>query len=450
MKTLLLPAAVAFGLLATRADSRAQGTAFTYQGRLLDAANPATGSYDLRFTVFDSASGPTNVVAGPLTNAATGVTNGLFTVSLDFGTGVFPGANRWLEIAARSNGAGSFLVLAPRQKLTATPYAITAGGVVNSGSGLTNLNASALSSGVVADVRLGTNVARLNANQVFTGTNLFTNSVGIGSLPPLYPLDVVATGFGLVHESGSVTMGTFVDSTGGWLGTLSSDPLSFFVSNQTNSSLTIDPTGLVGIGTSIPITPLNVVAPFYGIEQDAFGVSLSTYVDATAGWLGTVSVHPLFFYVANNAVPSMVVNTNGRVGIGTSTPAQALSVVGNISATGTINGSSDRNAKEHFTPIDPQSVLESVAALPISRWNYRAEADVTHLGPMAQDFYEAFRVGEDDRHISMVDADGVALAAIQGLNQKLEDQLKAKDQRIEDLEERLARLEKLVSKTSEK
>ena len=85
-----------------------QGTAFSYQGRLNDGGSPATGIYDLRFTVCDAlASG--NVVAGPLTNSATGVTNGLFMVMLDFG-GVFNGSNYWLEIAARTNGGGAFTI----------------------------------------------------------------------------------------------------------------------------------------------------------------------------------------------------------------------------------------------------------------------------------------------------------------------------------------------------
>src|ERR1035438_2472698 len=103
----------------------AQGTAFTYQGRLNDGGSPATGIYDLRFTVCDAlASG--NVVAGPLTNSATGITNGLFAVTLDFGGGVFTGSNRWVEIAARTNGASTFTTLAPRQPIQPAPYAIMA------------------------------------------------------------------------------------------------------------------------------------------------------------------------------------------------------------------------------------------------------------------------------------------------------------------------------------
>ena len=110
-------------------SSFAQGTAFTYQGRLNSGSNTATGSYDLTFTLFTKVTSGL-VVGGPITNAATGVSNGLFTVTLDFGN-VFPGPARWLEIAVQTNGGGSFTTLAPRQPLTPTPYAIFAGGASN-------------------------------------------------------------------------------------------------------------------------------------------------------------------------------------------------------------------------------------------------------------------------------------------------------------------------------
>lgn len=96
----------------------AQGTAFTYQGRLNEGTNPATGRFDLTFKVYDALSSGT-LVAGPLTNAATGVTNGLFTVALDFGATPFTGAARWLEIGVRTNGGASFSTLSPLQPLTA-------------------------------------------------------------------------------------------------------------------------------------------------------------------------------------------------------------------------------------------------------------------------------------------------------------------------------------------
>ncbi|HTY86700.1 MAG TPA: hypothetical protein VMB80_04485, partial [Candidatus Acidoferrum sp.] len=129
MKSRLLLTLIA--LLTLAATARGQGTAFTYQGRLNDGASPASGIYDLRFAIYDSA-GAGALVAGPLTNSATGVSNGLFTVTLDFGN-QFPGAGRWLEIAVRTNGSGSFFTLSPRQQLTPMPYAITAENVVSGG-----------------------------------------------------------------------------------------------------------------------------------------------------------------------------------------------------------------------------------------------------------------------------------------------------------------------------
>src|SRR5215467_6732138 len=104
IKSLVLMA-VAFCVVVVALDrAAAQGTAFTYQGRFSDGANPANGIYDLRFALY-AASSSGAPIAGPVTNTAT-LTNGLFTVSVDFGTGVFMGSSLWLEIAARTNGGG--------------------------------------------------------------------------------------------------------------------------------------------------------------------------------------------------------------------------------------------------------------------------------------------------------------------------------------------------------
>jgi len=105
---------------------------------------------------------------------------------------------------------------------------------------------------------------------------------------------------------------------------------------------------------------------------------------------------------------------------------------------------SDRAAKTGFAAVNVREVLDKLASLSIARWSYRTQDGVRHIGPVAQDFYAAFGVGEDDRHISTVDADGVALAAIQGLYEivKEKDQaLAAQQKRIEALEEQARRLE---------
>ena len=93
------------------------------------------------------------------------------------------------------------------------------------------------------------------------------------------------------------------------------------------------------------------------------------------------------------------------------------------------------------------NVLERLAELPMATWNYKAQSkSVRHIGPTAQDFHTAFGVGDDDKHISTVDADGVALAAINGLNEVV----KERDQKISALEKRVGELEKLVSMWTER
>jgi hypothetical protein len=103
---------------------------------------------------------------------------------------------------------------------------------------------------------------------------------------------------------------------------------------------------------------------------------------------------------------------------------------------------SDLNAKENLQPIDAGKVFQKLIALPLATWNYKAQGTfVRHMGPTAQDFAAAFGVGEDNTTITTVDADGVALAAIQGLNQKLTDELKSRDAENAELKQRLEILE---------
>jgi hypothetical protein len=151
------------------------------------------------------------------------------------------------------------------------------------------------------------------------------------------------------------------------------------------------------------------------------------------------------------ATQEVVRVVSGRVGIMTNNPVSALHVRGTVTATA-FNPSSDRNLKENFTPVTARSVLERVAALPISEWSFQEDPDTRHIGPMAQDFHAQFGLGTDDRHIATVDADGVALAAIQGLNQKVDAEtsamrelLRAKEIEIQELQKTVARLEQALA-----
>lgn len=196
----------------------AQGTAFTYQGRLIDDATPAYGMYDLRFAIYDAASGGTQH-SNALTNSATSVTNGLFSVALDFGPGVFTGSPRWLDIAVRTNGSSTFVVLSPRQALTATPYAMAAANANSvAGSNIT---------GTISAARLPASIVTNNASGVvltgtFSGTfgvfsNLFLSSLTNGNVNRLRFTDAPGSERVLLHAKRNMDFETENDGTA-WVG----------------------------------------------------------------------------------------------------------------------------------------------------------------------------------------------------------------------------------------
>jgi hypothetical protein len=112
---------------------------------------------------------------------------------------------------------------------------------------------------------------------------------------------------------------------------------------------------------------------------------------------------------------------------------------------------SDRNSKENIAPVDPREVLDRLAAMPIATWNWKSQdASIRHMGPMAQDFYAGFSLGNDDRHIMTVDAEGVALAAIQGLHAMLEERMSEKDAKIEAQQQAIAEQQREVAELRER
>jgi hypothetical protein len=212
----------------------AQGSAFTYQGRLNVNGQPANGVYDFQFRLYDAATDGGQVPVIPVSPGVV-VSNGLFTTGMNFGDGVFNGTLYWLEIAVQSTGGGGFTTLTPRQQVVPVPGAIFAGSASNllgalpatqlsgtildsslpgnpnfagtvtassfsgSGAALTSLNAGNLSSGTIPDARLSanvaqlvggtlpdsglsSNVARLNSNQTFTGINTFNQRIAVNGL----------------------------------------------------------------------------------------------------------------------------------------------------------------------------------------------------------------------------------------------------------------------------
>ncbi len=289
----------------------AQGTAFTYQGRLNDGTGPANGTYQLRFALFDALT-VGNQVGSPLTNAPVNVSNGLFTVALDFGAN-FPGANRWLEIGVRTNGGGAFTSLIPRQPITATPYAITAGNLsgalsgtslsgtysspvtlnnvannfAGSGANLTALNASQLTSGTVSDARLSANVALRAGGNAFTGNQTIADNLGIGTTTPSQKLQIVGPENSAIDlATGPLTLRSSVNSAAGAaVGTVSSHDLTLFTGNLPRQTITAD--GKVGLNKNNPATALDVNGTVTATSFSGSGANL-TALNASQLGSGTV------------------------------------------------------------------------------------------------------------------------------------------------------------------
>jgi len=213
-----------------------------------------------------------------------------------------------------------------------------------------------------------------------------------------------------------------------------------------------DLTNFATLGDDQTLTGQNTFVEDVTFEQDilmgdcTIGNTALGYLNLSAGGVNEMQIDPHFISasgrlnVVNDGVNSGNISVDGSV-----TAGDDITATGNMSAQ-SFNTTSDRNAKEKFTPINSSEVLQRVASLPICSWNFKSDEQTRHIGPMAQDFYAAFNVGTDDKHIATVDEGGVALAAIQGLNEKL----KAKDAQIKGLEKRLFDLEQLVKTSAQK
>ena len=275
------------------------------------------------------------------------------------------------------------------------------------------------------------------------------------------------------------------------------------------NSLVIESDGDIGINTLNPVVELHVVdgdTPTLRLEQngssgftpqtwDLAGNETNFFVrDATNGSTLPFKIRP------SSPTDSIVINgSSGNVGLGESSPDEALHIKrngtlkiamedsstgdvwafsntvgemrlslqgsgavemavasgGDVTIAGMLTELSDRNAKTNIRELDRSNILERVARLPISRWQYKKDDGVDHIGPMAQDFYAAFGLGENDTHIGTIDTSGVALAAIQALAQENKalkaghkELLAAYHDQQQELE-RLDQLEQVVARMAE-
>ena len=348
----------------------------------------------------------------------------------------------------------------PSAALTSVPAGNLTGSVPS--ASLTSVPAASLT-GTISDVRLSSNVALRGGGNAFIGNQSIdgalstTGNAGIGTASPQTRFHVYSSanptvmrlqssaspGFGRIEFVSNPQSDTnewrlgYIESTdnGSFTGGLS------FVVNGTGSGNKFGAVetmrlvnGNVGIGIANPTAKLDVNGHYLRIVG---GGNEQAYMGGD-GAGGDIEIG------SRNAA----INT---VGFWNSASFQHMNVVAL-----SFNPTSDRNAKENISELDAQEVLNKVISLPVKRWNFKGEDDVDHIGPMAQDFHAAFGTGTDDRHIATVDADGVALAAIQGLNEKLEEkesviaelrnETSALREKNEDMEARLAALEELLNR----
>jgi hypothetical protein len=369
------------------AELMAQPTAFTYQGQLTENGVPATGFYDLEFTLYDS-SGGVSIVGGPLTNNATAVSNGLFTVTLDFGFAVFDGNDRWLEIRAVTNGGGAFTTLSPRQQITSTPYAIRAGNLTSGGLSSTYSEAVTFNNPSNVFVGDGSSLSGIHSLDAADGAPtdaVFVNntgSVGVGTVSPQVRLHVQDGAAGLLPNSNARLVVERNNST--WINILAPDAsesgvlfgnpakgsaaagvvfnssattngLQFRV-NGNSTKMVIEADGDVGIGTTSPQGRLHVVGPTVvqgliappassatnllnlgsGNTSDGFRNGISFFETASVAAMslgydgaGGSAENALRIH-HSSGIPLFTFEASGELGIGTNKPAAPLHATGII------------------------------------------------------------------------------------------------------------------------
>jgi hypothetical protein len=328
----------------------------------------------------------------------------------------FP-ANDWRLIANDSAGGGSSKFSIEDSTSAKTPFTITAGATTNS--------IFVDSTGRVG-FRTSTPVLDLHVNTSNTpAIRLEQNNTG---------------GFtAQTWDIGANEANFFIrDVTGGSLLSMRIRP------GAPTSSLDISSDGDVGIGTGSPDARLHVFNSSGGdahlhIEETNGTVALRTMLELENNGASR------FNLVDNNAANTWTMNNNGGTlnflrSNSSGVTAMAIQNTGAVTIAGALTQGSSREIKTNFALLEPKDVLSRVTALPISLWSYKTEGAVRHIGPMAEDFHKFFGLGEDERHIAPSDQAGVALLAVQGLNQVVQE----KDKEIADLKSRIETLEKLV------
>ena len=272
----LLASLAALALLSTLnlqpSTAFAQGTAFTYQGRLNTTNGPASGTYNLTFSLFNTNTSGV-AIAVPVTNNAVVITNGLFTVTIDFGPGVFTGQTNWLQIGVETNGASTFTTLAPRQQLTPTPYAIYA-----ESANATNLSGTLPLAQLPGVVVTNNYAASVNLSGSFTGNGSGLTNVNAAALNGLN-----ATSFWKTNGNAGTN-----PTNGAFLGTTDNQPLELKVNGQRAFRIvpTTDTPNLIG-GCSNNVIAMNIVGATIGGGGTVLGTQPN--IITNGGQYGTIA-----------------------------------------------------------------------------------------------------------------------------------------------------------------
>ncbi len=310
------------------------------------------------------------------------------------------------------------------------------------------------------NVGIGTQVP---TNQLSVGgTADFTGNVGIGTTTPECQLhllsDVSRTICVQTTDSGAQSFAGVTSTTGDgeYFAGTSGSGWQVYDNTTLATRLLVDSSGNVGIGTTVPSHKLEVfssgASSFIEVETDSAASSAGVVSRTPLGLFFTGALADAWLVHAGSATPILSGDASRNVGIGTLPGVHPLVLASGAHCTagGVWTDASSRDQKENFIPTDARAILDKVAALPIASWNYKSEDDSTrHVGPMAEDFHAIFRAGADDKHLAALDTAGVALAAIQGLYQVVQErdcQIESLDSEISNLKSEIAELKVLMTR----
>ncbi|HUA66016.1 MAG TPA: hypothetical protein VME24_09220, partial [Alphaproteobacteria bacterium] len=363
-KLLLLLSTVSVATAAATLTAHAQGTAFAYQGRLENNGTPANGNYDLMFTLYTTNAGGV-AIAGPVIDSGTVVSNGLFTTTIDFGSGAFAGNNYWLDISVSPAGSNTFSELTPRQPILPTPYAMMATTASNL---LGELPASQVS-GTIPMTQLSSAILT-NTETGVTLSGIFSgNGAGLTALNPAN----LSAGTAAINISGNAATATTAISAGS-----ATTATTATTANNFSGSLSGDVTGTQSatvVSTVGGVSAANVASGANAanaaasantsgaiVQRDASGNFSAGTITANLSGTATTALN-FTGNVTDSQLPGNVPFLNGTNAFsGTNTFAgvtRATNVNNTFVGTFTGNGSS-------LTALNPASLSAGTAAINIS------------------------------------------------------------------------------------